>query len=86
MRTFDPIRGMARGLLRRPGMLGAMCALAVTMLAVSAARAQVAPYGEKTMGDPAQDHLPDILERIKITDLVLGRAEWVGLRSRNGGP
>jgi hypothetical protein len=23
--------------------------------------AQVAPYGEKTMGDPAQDHLPDIL-------------------------
>jgi protein SCO1 len=67
MRTLDPIRGMARGLLRRPGMLGAMCALAVTMLAVSAARAQVAPYGEKTMGDPAQDHLPDILERIKIT-------------------
>jgi protein SCO1 len=67
MRTFDPIRGMAGGLLRRSGILGAMCALAVTMFALCDARAQVAPYGEKTMGEPAQDHLPDILERIKVT-------------------
>jgi protein SCO1/2 len=68
MQTTDPIRGMTRGgILCRSGMLSAMCALAVMMFAVPAARAQVAPYGEKTMGDPAQDHLPDILERIKIT-------------------
>jgi protein SCO1/2 len=34
--------------------------------------AQVAPYGEKTMGDPAQDHLPDILNTVKI-DQRLGQ-------------
>jgi protein SCO1/2 len=28
--------------------------------------AQVAPYGQKTMGEPAQDHLPDILNTVKI--------------------
>jgi protein SCO1/2 len=33
---------------------------------------QVAPYGEKTMGDPAQDHLPDILHTVKI-DQRLGQ-------------
>jgi protein SCO1/2 len=33
---------------------------------VCAARAQVAPYGEKTMGDPAQDHLPNFLNKVKI--------------------
>jgi protein SCO1/2 len=33
---------------------------------------QVAPYGEKTMGDPAQDHLPDILKTVKI-DQRLGQ-------------
>src|ERR1700677_822654 len=41
--------------------------LAATLLAVTAPGfAQVAPYGEKTMGDPAQDHLPDILNTVKI--------------------
>jgi protein SCO1 len=34
--------------------------------------AQVAPYGEKTMGDPAQDHLPDVLNTVKI-DQRLGQ-------------
>ncbi len=33
----------------------------------SSGLAQVAPYGEKSMGDPAQDHLPDILNTVKIT-------------------
>ena len=32
----------------------------------------MAPYGEKTMGDPAQDHLPDILNTVKI-DQRLGQ-------------
>jgi protein SCO1/2 len=66
MQTTDPIRGMGSGLLRRLGMLGAVCAVAAMMLA-AAAQAQVAPYGEKTMGDPADDHLPDVLARIQIT-------------------
>ncbi len=34
--------------------------------------AQVAPYGEKTMGEPAQDHLPDVLNTVKI-DQRLGQ-------------
>jgi protein SCO1/2 len=34
--------------------------------------AQVAPYGEKTMGDPAQDRLPDVLNTVKI-DQRLGQ-------------
>jgi len=43
-------------------------ALAASLLLAAAtpARAQVAPYGEKTMGDPAQDRLPDILNTVKI--------------------
>ena len=42
--------------------------LAATMLlpAASPVLAQVAPYGEKSMGDPAQDRLPDILNTVKI--------------------
>ena len=49
-------------------------ALAAAMLLTSASPvlAQVAPYGEKTMGDPAQDHLPDILNTVKI-DQRLGQ-------------
>jgi protein SCO1/2 len=48
--------------------------LAVAMLLPVAAPvlAQVAPYGEKTMGDPAQDHLPDVLNTVKI-DQRLGQ-------------
>jgi protein SCO1 len=43
-------------------------ALAAAMLLTAAnpVLAQVAPYGEKTMGDPAQDHLPDVLNTVKI--------------------
>ena len=49
-------------------------ALAAAMLLAVAAPglAQVAPYGEKTMGEPAQDHLPDILNTVKI-DQRLGQ-------------
>jgi protein SCO1 len=42
----------------------ALCLLGI-VLAVPA-RAQVAPYGEKTMGDPAEDHLPDFLQKVKV--------------------
>src|SRR5665213_363365 len=44
--------------------LAGFCALTLA-LAITAS-AQVAPYGEKTMGDPAQDHLPDLLQKVKI--------------------
>ena len=48
--------------------------LAAAMLLPSATSvlAQVAPYGEKTMGEPAQDHLPDVLKTVKI-DQRLGQ-------------
>ena len=35
--------------------------------------AQVAPYGQKTMGEPAADHLPDVLNTVKI-EQRLGQA------------
>ena len=57
IRTFQWIRTVRAGCC-------ALCALAV-FFTVSAF-AQVAPYGEKTMGDPAQDHLPNILEKVKV--------------------
>ena len=43
-------------------------ALAAGMLLAAAMPgvAQVAPYGEKSMGEPAQDRLPDILNTVKI--------------------
>ncbi len=46
----------------------ARCALAaaVILAAASTGMAQVAPYGQKTMGEPAEDHLPDILNTVKI--------------------
>ncbi len=48
--------------------------LAAAMLLPTATSvlAQVAPYGEKTMGEPAQDHLPDVLNTVKI-DQRLGQ-------------
>src|ERR1700749_2718312 len=44
------------------------CCLALALLSAAAtpAVAQVAPYGEKSMGDPAQDRLPDVLNAVKI--------------------
>ena len=41
-------------------------AASLLLAAATPAFAQVAPYGEKTMGDPAQDRLPDILNTVKI--------------------
>jgi protein SCO1 len=46
--------------------------LAATLLASTAAFAQVSSYGDKTMGDPAEDHLPAILNAVKI-DQRLGQ-------------
>jgi protein SCO1 len=49
---------------------GTLARIALTATMVLAASgpllAQVAPYGEKTMGEPAQDHLPDILSTVRI--------------------
>ena len=42
------------------GALVWMCAISL------AAHAQVAPIGEKSMGDPAHDQLPDVLQRTTI--------------------
>jgi protein SCO1 len=47
-------------------------AAAALLAAAMPGLGQVAPYGEKTMGDPAQDHLPDILHTVKI-DQRLGQ-------------
>jgi protein SCO1 len=59
------IRSAVRGTTRRSF---ACLALAATLLFAAATplHAQVAPYGEKTMGDPAQDRLPDVLNTVKI--------------------
>jgi protein SCO1 len=47
-------------------------AAAVLLAAAAPGLAQVAPYGEKSMGEPAQDHLPDVLNTVKI-DQRLGQ-------------
>jgi protein SCO1/2 len=45
---------------------GALALAAGLLLAVSAASAQVSSYADKQMGDPASDHLPDVLKRATI--------------------
>jgi protein SCO1/2 len=45
---------------------GALALVASLALAVSAASAQVSSYGDKQMGDPAGDHLPDVLKKATI--------------------
>jgi protein SCO1/2 len=47
-------------------------AAALLFTAATPLHAQVAPYGEKSMGEPAQDHLPDVLNTVKI-DQRLGQ-------------
>ena len=54
------------------GTIRFLMAAAMLLPAAVPVLAQVAPYGEKTMGDPAQDHLPDILNTVKI-DQRLGQ-------------
>jgi protein SCO1 len=54
------------------GTIRFLLAAAMLLPAANSVLAQVAPYGEKTMGDPAQDHLPDILNTVKI-DQRLGQ-------------
>ena len=49
-----------------------LLAAAIFLPAASMVLAQVTPYGEKTMGDPAQDRLPDVLHAVKI-DQRLGQ-------------
>jgi protein SCO1/2 len=54
------------------GTIRFLMAAAMLLPAARPVLAQVAPYGEKTMGDPAQDHLPDVLNTVKI-DQRLGQ-------------
>jgi protein SCO1 len=54
------------------GTIRFLIAAAMLLPAAAPVFAQVAPYGEKTMGDPAQDHLPDVLNTVKI-DQRLGQ-------------
>lgn len=58
--------------MQRKGTIRFLLAAAMLLPAAAPVLAQVAPYGEKTMGDPAQDHLPDILNTVKI-DQRLGQ-------------
>ena len=52
--------------MQRNGTIRFLLAAAMLLPASAPVLAQVAPYGEKTMGDPAQDHLPDVLNTVKI--------------------
>jgi protein SCO1 len=56
-----------RETIRSIGASGSFVLAASLLLAAATpAFSQVAPYGEKTMGDPAMDRLPDILNTVKI--------------------
>jgi protein SCO1/2 len=58
--------------MQMKGTIRFLMAAAMLLPAAAPVLAQVAPYGEKTMGDPAQDHLPDVLNTVKI-DQRLGQ-------------
>jgi protein SCO1 len=58
--------------MQRKGTIRFLLAAVMLLPAAVPVFAQVAPYGEKTMGDPAQDHLPDVLNTVKI-DQRLGQ-------------
>jgi protein SCO1 len=58
--------------MQRKSTIRFLLAAAMLWPAAAPVLAQVAPYGEKTMGDPAQDHLPDVLNTVKI-DQRLGQ-------------
>jgi protein SCO1 len=58
--------------MQMKGTIRFLMAAAMLLPAAVPVLAQVAPYGEKTMGDPAQDHLPDVLNTVKI-DQRLGQ-------------
>jgi protein SCO1/2 len=58
--------------MQMKGTIRFLMAAAMLLPAAAPMLAQVAPYGEKTMGDPAQDHLPDVLNTVKI-DQRLGQ-------------
>jgi protein SCO1/2 len=67
MQITRAIRATKRGSFTRLAL-----AAALLFTAASPLHAQVAPYGEKSMGEPAQDHLPDVLNTVKI-DQRLGQ-------------
>jgi protein SCO1 len=58
--------------MKMRGTIRFLLAAAMLLPTATSVLAQVAPYGEKSMGDPADDHLPDILKTVKI-DQRLGQ-------------
>jgi protein SCO1 len=58
--------------MRVKGTIRLALAAAALLAAAMSGLGQVAPNGMKTMGDPAEDHLPDILNTVKI-DQRLGQ-------------
>src|SRR6201996_6216904 len=62
----------SRSRMQRKSTIRFLLAAALLLPAAAPLLAQVTPYGEKSMGDPAEDHLPDILKTVKI-DQRLGQ-------------
>jgi protein SCO1 len=58
--------------MQRKGTIRFLLAAAMLLSPAATAFAQVAAYGDKSMGDPAQDRLPDVLNSVKI-DQRLGQ-------------
>src|ERR1700692_4393189 len=58
--------------MQRKGTIRFLMAAAMLLPAARLVLAQGARYGKKTRGDPAQDHLPDVLNTVKI-DQRLGQ-------------
>ncbi len=50
----------------RTAIAAVLVLLCAVLLCAAPAWSQVSSYGEKSMGDPAPDHLPDILSQVKI--------------------
>ena len=69
--------------MQMKGTIRFLMAAAMLLPAAAPVLAQVTPYGEKTMGDPAQDHLPDILNTVKI-DQRLGQQLPLDATFRDG--
>ena len=64
MQQLDTIRNTANR--QRAGKWAAY-AFSLGMLASSLLHAQVAPLGEKSMGEPSDDHLPNVVSKMTIT-------------------
>ena len=82
MHTKRTIRGKSGKKLARFALAAALLPVGAFLSIATPVLGQVAPYGEKTMGDPAQDHLPDVLNTVKI-DQRLGQQLPLGAQFRD---